>query len=915
MQAENYDNLKSAVRNLLAKANELPSPEKIRKVIAEYRCFPPYSLDDLNAEKMAREFENSLGISMEIGSVVVDENFVEWLPSAKPSIDPYFWERYRTLLEIENFPPKVIAKLDSVTDRIVGLLGNPKDKNSWDRRGMVVGHVQSGKTANYTGVICKAADAGYKLIIIIAGIHNNLRNQTQKRIDEGFIGRDSARIHTGNQNKFIGVGKIDSQRNPIPLTSSIKDFHKTSAGTNQFSLSQVNEAAVLVIKKNVSTLRNVINWLKEHNAKGLNDIIDAPMLLIDDEADNASIDISKSPDESSRINSQIRELLNQFHRSCYVGYTATPFANIFIDPANKNEMIGEDLFPKNFIVGLDAPDNYMGANKIFNYENQNNVTREIIDNEDLLPVKHKNNFEINGLPSSLETAIRTFILCKSIRILRGDKTSHNSMLINTSRFTSVQSDMRDVIHSFIDIIKRSIRFTCNQSKKVALQDKTIKHLYDVWETEYSHLKFEWEDIQSVLHDGASTIVVMDVNSKSASELNYDDYKDVGLNVIAVGGFSLSRGLTLEGLSISYFLRNSIMYDTLLQMGRWFGYRTRYEDLCRVWMSPEAEGWYEHISESIEELRDEIRKMEKAKLTPIDFGLKVRNHPDSLIVTARNKMGSGEKVNVQVGLGNKFIETATLSKKSFHIKDNKLIGNNLIKKLGHSSYDKTMPSGNYLWRNIDANLVMEFISSFNNHPRSLHTSPEPVTQYIQDRCSDELKNWDVVLISLNDKGIEDESLGLKVLRQNRTVGRDSKDSKEYMVVTNKSRIASPSMEAIGMDSSIVRSLISNYEEKQKQILLNKNEPIPKGKKFTVPGRIYREKRTKPLLILHLLTMLRPKENENEQEQELHLDEGVLGWSISFPETKKLNKTVNYLVTSTWWKENYGEDFDEEDNGDV
>jgi hypothetical protein len=912
MQSENYDNLKSAVRNILAKAKELPSPERIRKVIAEYRCFPPYSLDDLNAEKMAREFENSLGVSMEIGSVVVDDEFVEWLPGVKSEIDPYFWERYRELLEIENFPPKVVAKLDSVTDRIVGLLGNPKDNSSWDRRGMVVGHVQSGKTANYTGVICKAADAGYKLIIVIAGIHNNLRNQTQKRIDEGFIGRDSARIHTGNQNKFIGVGKIDSRRNPIPLTSSIKDFHKTSAATNQFSLSQVNEAAVLVIKKNVSTLKNVINWLKEHNAKGLNDIIDAPMLLIDDEADNASIDISKSPDESSRINSQIRELLNQFHRSCYVGYTATPFANIFIDPANKNEMIGEDLFPKNFIVGLEAPDNYMGANKIFSFDNQNNVTREIIDNEDILPVKHKNGFEINGLPKSLEDAIRTFILCKSIRILRGDRTAHNSMLINTSRFTSVQSEMRDVIHSFVDVIKRSIRFTCNQSKKIALQDKTIKHLYDVWETEYSHLEFDWEDIQSVLHDSASTIVVMAVNSKSASELNYDDYKDVGLNVIAVGGFSLSRGLTLEGLSISYFLRNSIMYDTLLQMGRWFGYRTRYEDLCRVWLSPEAEGWYEHISESIEELRDEIRKMEKAKLTPIDFGLKVRNHPDSLIVTARNKMGSGERVNVQVGLGNKFIETATLSKNIIHIKNNKIIAADFIRKLGVSSYDKSMLSGNYLWKDIDAKLIMEFIGGFNNHPRSLHTATEPVTNYIEDRCTDELKNWDVVLISLKEKGIDDDSLGLKVLRQDRSVSRDSKDSKDHIVVTNKSRIASPSMEAIGMDAEIVDTLNRQYEDNKKKEWLNQGKKIPTGKKFTVPGRIYREQRKKPLLIVHLLTMLRPK--ENGKEQELLLDEGVLGWSISFPETKKQNKTVNYLVTSTWWQENYGEDFDEEENGD-
>ena len=158
--------------------------------------------------------------------------------------------------------------------------------------------------------------------------------------------------------------------------------------------------------------------------------------------------------------------------------------------------------------------------------------------------------------------------------------------------------------------------------------------------------------------------MVEINSRSAGSLNYEDHERTGLTLIAVGGYSLSRGLTLQGLMVSYFLRNSMMYDTLMQMGRWFGYHPGYEDLCRVWLPEEAEGWYAHVAELIEELREELRIMEAANATPVQFGLKVRGHPDALMVTARNKMGSGELVRVAIGLGNHFVETAVLRRDAF-----------------------------------------------------------------------------------------------------------------------------------------------------------------------------------------------------------------------------------------------------------
>ena len=318
-------------------------------------------------EQLARDIEERFGVSMGLGAMVDDGDFRPWLPEAKASIDPFYWNRYRKLMLKSGLPLDVVTTTDTVTDEILGRLGNPGLLEEWDRRGMVVGHVQSGKTSNYTGLICKAADAGYRLIIVIAGIHNNLRNQTQERIDEGFIGRDTGRLAMRGKkegNRAIGVGLFDDRRTPVSLTNTLTDFRKTTATGNTSEIDSYKVPVILVIKKNYSTLRNLLDWLREHSAKGDAQMISQPMLLIDDEADNASINTGYAKEEITRINGQIRDLLGLFHRSCYIGYTATPFANIFVDPDSYDEAKKEDLFPKHFIVGLDAPTNYFGAKKI-----------------------------------------------------------------------------------------------------------------------------------------------------------------------------------------------------------------------------------------------------------------------------------------------------------------------------------------------------------------------------------------------------------------------------------------------------------------------------------------------------------------------------------------------------------------------
>ena len=224
---ENIKTLKEMVGAVLAQQSTRPTPEGIREHIGRVRL--AYPVPDSDAEQLAREFETIHGVTMDLGSVLQAEEFEPWLGDTKASIDPYYWERYRRLLAAQGFSSQVLGGLDDVTDRVLGLMGNPQQEGRWDRRGMVVGHVQSGKTANYTGLVCKAADAGYRVIIIIAGIHNNLRSQTQARIDQGFVGFDSAKLLSSKPGDgWVGVGRFDSTRRPSVFTNTLRDFHRAT---------------------------------------------------------------------------------------------------------------------------------------------------------------------------------------------------------------------------------------------------------------------------------------------------------------------------------------------------------------------------------------------------------------------------------------------------------------------------------------------------------------------------------------------------------------------------------------------------------------------------------------------------------------------------------------------------------------
>jgi Z1 domain len=458
-------------------------------------------------------------------------------------------------------------------------------RGAFDRRGLVVGLVQSGKTANYTGLICKAIDAGYQLVIVLAGVHNSLRSQTQGRLDEEILGFDTAYMQTIKQGgNRIGVAALPGETFiPIAsLTTRLDGGDFKTAVAKGVGVAPGAQPMLLVVKKNVTVLRNIISYFsnnpvaKRDPGNGNAFIDDVPLLVIDDEADHASVNTREMPlDENgqpdgdydpTRINELIRRLLTLFKQKVYVGYTATPFANIFIYPDAPHPEIGPDLFPRGFIINLPTPSNYFGPVEVFGIGDAEAlglpIVRPVFDSEDYLPTNHKKTYVLPAiLPSSLQEAIRCFILSSAIRRVRGDVNAHNSMLIHVTRFVDVQSAIYSHVESDLSTLKQRLRYG-----EGAATLKIRDELHGLWERDYlptslamgrDSTKLEnWNDIDKELLPTVEKVTLKQINGTAGDVFDYRENQEVGVNVIAIGGDKLSRGLTLEGLSVSYYLRAS-----------------------------------------------------------------------------------------------------------------------------------------------------------------------------------------------------------------------------------------------------------------------------------------------------------------------------------------------------------------------
>lgn len=727
---------------------------------------------------------------------ILSEDVEPWLNDEKANINPELWNRYKLYMS-KNDPSFPVNDLDDFTDKILDKCVNPKKQGSWDRRGMVVGHVQSGKTSNYVGLINKATDAGYKVIIIIAGTISSLRRQTQERIDSGYIGRNSSAFIREKENKIVGVGNYTVGTDIYSLTSAYYksgdegDFNQAIA--KRLNIPIGRNPIVLVIKKNKSILENLIDWFSNDiNAKvvdGTPKLFDVPALIIDDEADAASVNASRDINDIKTINRLIRTLLNIFNQNTFVGYTATPYANLFISQEynevkttvvkNKTYKIGEDLFPRDFIINIKAPTNYIGAAKIFGYENANpeltkeplDIFREINDfdppffstinreNKDILP---------EYLPPSLERAIKSFILTCAIRRVRGHENKHNSMLVHVA-----------LLVRWIDRVAYLVNEKTKEYKNaIQSEDETlINELQEIYETDflpttqnvlenldYTDIRIKphsWEEVKKELKNAVLKIDVRSVHgTRSTSNLEYHNIEEIdynrhenGLSVIAVGGSRLSRGITLEGLSISYYIRTTRMYDSLMQMGRWFGYRPGYVDLCRLYTTNQIFEWFNHITMATEEMRNDFDEMTATHQRPKDFRLKVRNHHGLLTITSLNKLYFSE--DIEISFSGENPQTYCLLKTKSAIENNFNALKKLISTIGFPTKENRIENKGktrYLFypnTNIDA--LCSFIDSFKIEQPSINNAT--LSDYIKTQAKDnKIKEWSICIVSNSDERV-------------------------------------------------------------------------------------------------------------------------------------------------------------------
>ena len=872
---ENIDDVVAYFRRKLSRLKEITF-EHIRDAIDSG---PFTTLTDEQKEEVRTILEASYTITQKSG-YSVKSDYVPWLQDRKSDIDFYYWNRLRDyLLGEEILPPHVLSRLDSVSSEILDYCGNPDDSGAWSRRGMVMGHVQSGKTTNYTALICKAADAGYRIIILLTGLTNSLRAQTQQRLDETFIGRKSI-FHPSIPNEGLNILNYATKiRKPLFGTTRHQDFSRVIAQNYGVALASTNEPTIFITKKHKGTLENLRDWIRDQNQ---GERVPEPLLLIDDEADNASINTSKDPLRSTAINTVIREILQLFKCSSYLGYTATPFANIFIDPDSDHEMLGDELFPRNFIKSLDPPTNYIGAHRLFDEEGdlRNNMVKVITDHSQSLPlvqsVARKHKYPISGIPPSLREAIRVFLLTVTIRHLMGDGKKHCSMMINVSRFNDVQAKVEGEVYQYLQKVKNSV--AVNARLPGIPSDPMIDKLQADFQREFADSVYSLDEIMFNLHRAISSVKVVTVNMRGGN-LDYEHNRANGLHVIAIGGLALSRGLTLEGLTVSYIIRNASASDTLMQMARWFGYRSGYEHICRLYLPESSLDHYDQIHSAIEELNGEIKVMDQLGQTPEDFGLKVRQSPTGIRITAANKMRNASEFRLAQNYSGRHIEGhALLNDESVNLKHREMV-QEFMRKCG----EPRSINGGVCWHNVPGHLVTTLLKEFIFPPVVLPmvkvTSDRSLLDdYLTDRISHELKKWDVYVPGPVSPFRTDNGLFLQSRQLNLRLRRQSKVRQGILRINDrKNRVADRADAKFGLSNEQIELAKETADE------------------LNIKGdRMFCLVRARPLLIIHLLTL------GDDRSSTTRLKDPVVTLSVCLPRTDSAPVEHTYQVNQVFRK---------------
>jgi len=650
-----------------------------------------------------------------------------------------FWPALkRHLTDEKGWGRDVVDSIDHASSKIVGLL-QPPGVGAFCTRGLVLGHVQSGKTANFTAVISKSADVNYRFFIVLSGIHNALRAQTQRRLD-----RELTHLNPDSW---------------IALTDTEYDFGHLPIAPDSLLTEQAHQRVFAVVKKNSARLQRLKRWLDSANPTILKS---CPIMIIDDEADQASLNAAKYDAERTRINELIVGILELLPKHAYLGYTATPFANVLVDPGPI-----EDLYPRDFIVDLPRPDAYFGPERIFGrhpleYADDDepddgvDMIRRVADDEvpHLRPIRRSDRDTYEpALVASLERAIRYFWLATAARSVREQGEEHSSMLVHTSMLTAVHDAFEPVVTEF----KASVIEKLREGEQAE-----VERFRDVWSNEWDrvpedpdHARNGFDDLLPHLAGVVSDTLICIENNRSMSRLDYTDEYRIR---IVIGGNTLSRGLTLEGLVVSYFVRSAGAYDTLLQMGRWFGYRTGYSDLPRIWMTSELEGFFRDLALVEAEIRRDIERYEDQGLTPSELAVRIRAHP-TLAVTSSLKMRAAKEVAHSYS-GDR-PQTILFDHKDRQIvAANQAAARRLLRKLNAEYGPPESKGSSKLFRGANANDILTFFRDFRFHGENKRLQSDLLLDYVKRHLEqNRLTNWSVGVIGKGGSDARSMDLGL------------------------------------------------------------------------------------------------------------------------------------------------------------
>ncbi len=784
------------------------SVEKFGVIISDIALFKQFLYREVTAYT-----EPSIGV---VDKDLDDKTWWDEL-RREDSFQPEYWQRYYNYLNRKpSWSLTAIQDIDTSTDEIMNALANPRKAKEIDRMGLVFGYVQSGKTAHYIGLINKAYDAGYRIIIVLSGIHNSLRSQTQSRIDEEVLGYETSIeniVDITRERNAIGVGvgpynKVSQIVQSITTRDDKGDVNKTSESVSMMP------PFVIVTKKNASVLRKILRFFrKSHYAE----IVDGqkripakyPALIIDDEADQASLNTNESYDENGNvlddynpttINGLIRELLKIFECRSYVGYTATPFANVFISPDVDTEKYGKDLFPRDFIFKAPRADQYIGAREFFGISGDENTPamplfREIKAGASYLGKGNKADDPVGELPQELKKAIKYFLISTALRNCRGQINKPNTMLVHIVRFVAQQNAVKKKIKQYYEeelanyiqfgdqAIQEELKAIwdddyCPTTAKLNVQ--FTKYMMDCKNVDWTEI---WEEIVRLVVK--KEIKIYSVNGKSEDALLYKNHEGKPFNVIVIGGDKLSRGLTLEGLTVSYFTRSSNTYDTLMQMGRWFGFRPGYLDACRLFTTSGLNGLFAHISMATEDLAAQFDFMNDVVQTPYEFGLRVATHP-SLEITSKNKLRTGQ--DVKRDFSAKLSQTRVFDidgeqyDRNFDAVENLLTaiaGCRVTSEEYRQSHEgRQAPGNHYFWQNVSAYDIANFFEHYETSRTATRANSKYMADYIRTMAAPGIggvKSWTVCLINISNgqpfeiAGLENVGGGI---RRNEGLGVDS-----------------------------------------------------------------------------------------------------------------------------------------------